>query len=341
LIGLTLGIGFGAINSGNNLLFLILGMLLSLIVVSGVLSELSLRGVTIARVFNAGFHAGQETLLALEITNTKRFFSSYSLEVEELLGGAPGARQLSAYALVVRPGESVRVAIRMSFQRRGVVQSAGLRVATRYPFSFFRKWLEISDPVELTIYPEVRSVAAPVLSGWAMGALESHGKIGRGGEYHGLREYRSDDDPRDIHWKSSARTGRLVLREYEQPADRRIIVVIPNMAFGGTEQATEAAEEGITEAASLAAHYAHVGWAVGLRSLDGTVNPDTGPVHLRGIFEHLARIPVHTSARGREILPVQGRADERIENVLVQHEALGPELSPAGFGAVHEVSRAV
>ena len=49
LIGITFGVGFAAINTGNNLLYLLLGMLLSLIVVSGVLSELSLRKLTVVR----------------------------------------------------------------------------------------------------------------------------------------------------------------------------------------------------------------------------------------------------------------------------------------------------
>ncbi len=45
-VGITLGVGFAAINTGNNLLYLLLGMLLALIVVSGVMSEISLRHLT-------------------------------------------------------------------------------------------------------------------------------------------------------------------------------------------------------------------------------------------------------------------------------------------------------
>ena len=48
-LGITLGVGFAAINTGNNLLYLLLGMLLSLIVVSGVMSDLSLRQLTVQR----------------------------------------------------------------------------------------------------------------------------------------------------------------------------------------------------------------------------------------------------------------------------------------------------
>src|SRR5262245_81585 len=48
-VGITLGVGFAAINTGNNLLYLLLGMLLALIIVSGLMSELSLRDLTVIR----------------------------------------------------------------------------------------------------------------------------------------------------------------------------------------------------------------------------------------------------------------------------------------------------
>src|SRR5262245_33888588 len=48
-VGITIGVGFAAINTGNNLLYLLLGMMLSLIIASGIMSELSLRALTVTR----------------------------------------------------------------------------------------------------------------------------------------------------------------------------------------------------------------------------------------------------------------------------------------------------
>ena len=48
-VGITLGVGFAAINTGNNLLYLLLGMMLSLIIASGIMSEMSLRDAHGAR----------------------------------------------------------------------------------------------------------------------------------------------------------------------------------------------------------------------------------------------------------------------------------------------------
>src|SRR5262245_56246883 len=56
---LTLGVGFGALNTGNNLLYLLLGLLLSMIVLSGVLSERALRHLRVRRLGADGAHAGE------------------------------------------------------------------------------------------------------------------------------------------------------------------------------------------------------------------------------------------------------------------------------------------
>jgi uncharacterized protein (DUF58 family) len=134
VIFITLGLGFGAVNSGNNLLYLILGMLLSLIIVSGVLSEYSVQKVTVRRRHGGGFHAGTPTLLPVEVTNDKTRLSSFSLEVEERLEAAARVDQRPAHVLLIGPGERVDAAIRVTAARRGVYPSEGLRIATHFPF---------------------------------------------------------------------------------------------------------------------------------------------------------------------------------------------------------------
>ncbi len=318
LIGLTLGLGFGTINSGNNLLYLVLGMLLSLIVVSGILSELSLRGVRVRRRFKAALHAGRETFLTIEVTNTKPRLSSFSIEVEEIFDEEDLATQRPAYALLLGPGETQQVALRLRVRKRGLHTSRGLRIATRYPFSFFRKSREVPDDLEYVVYPDVHAVAAPHLGSFAEGAVESQRRVGRGGEYHGLREHRYDDDPRDIHWKSSARIGRLVTREYERPADRRVWLLVPNAAEDDEKPTLAAVEMGISEAASLAAHYTAIGWAVGVRTIDGEVEPGGGPAQLLTLLHHLAVVPVHTGRAAGALDPID-KPGRKGESLLVRH----------------------
>ena len=70
-VGITFGVGFAAINTANNLLYLLLGMLLALIVVSGVMSELSLRGLTVVRRLPLRAQVGRPHLVEIEVFNRK------------------------------------------------------------------------------------------------------------------------------------------------------------------------------------------------------------------------------------------------------------------------------
>src|SRR3977135_3563862 len=66
-VGITLGVGFAAINTGNNLLYLLLGMLLALIIVSGLMSELSLRDLTVVRRLPLRAQVGRPHLVEIQL----------------------------------------------------------------------------------------------------------------------------------------------------------------------------------------------------------------------------------------------------------------------------------
>ena len=334
LIFVALGLGFAAINTGNNLLYLVLGMLLSLIAVSGVLSELTLRGVVVRRRYQSTVYAGRETFLTVELPNTKRRLSSFSVEVEEELAPGTVTEQRPGYALVLGPGERKLVALRIRFGRRGVHRSAGLRIATRFPFGFFRKWRVAEETVEIVAFPAVHPIQAPTLADIASGTVITQRRVGRGDEYHGLREHAVGDDIRDIHWKASARQGRLMTREYEDAADRQVWLLVPNAVTHESPAGHAAAEAGISAAASLASHYCDLGWAVGLRTLDGGIEAGTGPTQLHAILDHLARVPLH---RPEARLPLSAPPRSGGARLLVRHASQREVRVDATFDRLHEV----
>src|SRR5207253_7963681 len=114
-MGLTLGIGLAAINTGNNLLFLVLGMLLASIVISGVLSEQSLREVRIERRLPAGAAAGQPALIGLVARNGKKRAPSFSLELREKGGDIQGR----GFLVVLGAQQTAEIAYRFLPHRRG------------------------------------------------------------------------------------------------------------------------------------------------------------------------------------------------------------------------------
>ena len=66
---LTLGVGFAALNTGNNLMYMVLSLLLSFLVLSGVLSESALRGIQVRRLLPAELVAEREAIVGVEVSN--------------------------------------------------------------------------------------------------------------------------------------------------------------------------------------------------------------------------------------------------------------------------------
>jgi len=201
-VALTLAIGFAAINTGNNLLYLLLGMMMSLIVGSGVLSELSLQKLTVERRPPDRIFAGSPFLMGIALCNPRKRLPSFSIEVEDMLGG--DALERRCYFLKTPAGRTQVTSYRHSFDRRGAYRFTGFRVSTRFPFTFFRKSRELDQAGEVLVFPAVFPVTPPASDAESPSEQHTH-KLDRRGDFFALREYQEGDDPRDIHWRKSAR----------------------------------------------------------------------------------------------------------------------------------------
>lgn len=223
-IFITFGVGVAAINTGNNLLYLLLGMLLSLIVVSGVLSELSLRHLTVTRRLPPRAQVGRPHLVEIEVYNHKQRVPSYAIEVEDLRAGQPADKR--CFFLKISPRSAQVAAYRRTPARRGRDNHVGFRVATRFPFGLFEKSREVAADDELIIYPAVDPVRLPQMeSGTRLGGESALGR-GTGDEIHGLRLMREGDDPRDIYWRKSTLPDQRVLRERATDTRRDVAFAI-------------------------------------------------------------------------------------------------------------------
>ena len=127
-VGITLGVGFAAINTANNLLYLLLGMLLALIVVSGIMSELSLRDLTVVRRLPLRAQVGRAHLVEIEVFNHKSRIPSYAIEVEDLRAGQPADKR--CFFLKISPKSAQVAAYRRTPAKRGRDRHVGFRLAT-------------------------------------------------------------------------------------------------------------------------------------------------------------------------------------------------------------------
>ena len=262
----VIGVSLAAINTGNNLLFLILSSLIAVILMSGILSSVTLSGVELRLELPEHIFAGQAVRAIVELENEKLTLPSFSLRVE-------GAAEKTAKAAVLetpvyfpylpRKGRT-RQAVPLIFPRRGVYQQEAFRIVTRFPFGFLQKARRVTLRAEALVYPSIElgqdlREALPSLEG----AIESARK-GQGHDLHALRNYQPADSARHVHWKASARSGVLMVREFSRENDRRVLLIFdPRVDWEETDpratELREAFERGVTLCSSIAWHFAETG----------------------------------------------------------------------------------
>jgi uncharacterized protein (DUF58 family) len=216
-----------AVNTGNNLLFLILACLLAGILISGVLSRIVLTGIELKFDLPDHIFAEQPVLAEVELRNDKPAWPSFSIRV---IGGS----KKSPAEILTRPVffpyiprmSAARQKVELRFPRRGVYRQDSFGIRTRFPFGFFEKTRQVDSNLEIAVYPRVEPTeqfyeVLPLLTG----EMASYFR-GRGHELHSLRDYLNTDSARFVDWKVTAKTGRLVVREFAREDERRVLLVL-------------------------------------------------------------------------------------------------------------------
>ena len=274
----AVGLGFAAMNTGNNLLYLLVSMLLGLIIVSGVLSEQSMRRLRFSPVVPDDVFAGRPAPLGVQLGNRKRWRTSYSLTVD-VVGANPSP---SAYVPRLPASDEQIVTWEAAFPARGRHPFPALRISTRFPFGLFLKSGQVVVDAAVIVYPAVRPIDAVARRQLAAGGASIR-RRGRGTELYNLRDYHAGDEPRMVHWRSSAKTGGLVVRELEADTAADVRIVLDG---GGADR--EALERGLSDAASLVVHLARSGGAIELTGPGIHVPPGRGRDHRRRLLTALA-----------------------------------------------------
>ncbi len=302
-VGVTLGVGFAAVNTNNNLLFLVLGLMLGLIIVSGILSEIALRGLTISRQLPRRVEAEASFAVELKLHNGKAHTTSFSVELRDEIDGQPFRRR--CFFLRLAPGESQAIAYHCERHERGRSHFSGTMASTRYPFGLFekRRFFALTDDIIVLPARLPLRLAHQLAAGGENGLLTD--QRGPGQEFLELRDISPGDDPRNIHWRSSARLSRLLVREnHAEPRGLVEIVLDPALREDSTPARLEL-EHNIRIAGTIVRDVLDSG---------GVVRLITGPERIIEArekreaiaqLEHLALLEVTTDGRSP---PPRGRA---------------------------------
>lgn len=240
---LTLGIGLVAVNTGHNLFYLVFALLLSVVIVSGLLSERVLRGIVVHRHGPSEVTARVPFAVVLEVRNPHQRKISYALTVSDE-GDFFGRRPLG-FLPTLGPGESKSFPYLAQAETRGMHRFGSVRLVTRFPFGLFEKVRIIPLEESFIAYPALRESSR--LRALASGRDRIGTKKWRWGEeVLGLRPALHEDDHRFIHWRTSARAGQLMVKEFVEEIEYPRPVFFDNRGNEG-----ERFEHAVEIAASL------------------------------------------------------------------------------------------
>ena len=143
---MTLLLGFAAVNTGNNLLFLIVSALLGFMAVTGVFGWLNIRRLRLDVAFPDEIYSGTETIITLKLHN-RRFLPSFLIRVD-LFG-------THADCPVVERGESLPIPLVATFNGRGEKQAGVCRVSSIFPVNFFVRFKTHHLDSRFVIFPRL------------------------------------------------------------------------------------------------------------------------------------------------------------------------------------------
>lgn len=286
-IAATLVVGVTATNTGNNALYLVLAVQLGILVASGLVSWRNLTALELRLEPPGEVFAGRPASLGIVVRNASRWSPRW-LVLAAVERGGP------AMLIPFLPRGGVgRGRLDLLLKKRGRHRFRAVHVASLFPVGLFRKGLRYDAGLEVLVFPELFE-AAPETGAEARRAGEhATRRAGWGHDLHALRAFRPGDDPRAIHWKQTARTGRLIYKEREAEDNRRLTILLDNAILDPADPAAaprraERFERLVSEAATAATDFLARGLEVELLTRESWVPSGRGPRQRLQVLETLA-----------------------------------------------------
>jgi uncharacterized protein (DUF58 family) len=298
---ISLLVGLAALNSQANLLYLMFGLAMGGLLVSGVLSSRMNRSCQLlARQIHSQVVVGRPFTIRYLLRNRRAWGRAYSLHVEE----KATTPQLTAAPEVFVPSipadSTVEAEVTALAKQRGHFRLGALRLSTRFPFRLLTRYQTYTLSQEVVVLPALGRLHRDLLAEVSDGAVRRRRRrqwISSSEEYSGVREYRPGDNPRLIHWHRSARTGQLIIRETSRHRPDRLMIVLDLTTNADDPLRHQSIESIVSCAATLACEGLergfHVGLVVNAEPLV-VLGPAGGWRHRPRILTALAKLPNET-----------------------------------------------
>lgn len=275
-----------AFNTGTNLLYLLLGGVISLILLSVFLAGLNLRKISGQCEAPPYAERGSPFYVQVRLENRKRLFPAIGLRLER----GRKSRKSLGFVMKLPAQRAARLQLEEQFNRRGAHRLPTYRIVSGFPFGLFDRFQSIESQVEVLVHPRIHTVRTVSFAQQSGARYLARHASGDGDEYFGLREYQPGDDMRHIAWRISARMGEWMIREWARDNSRFVIFALDTARDAGVEDFDERFEDAVELAASLAVTMLHRHYSVGLACGGKIIEPAEGTAQERRILDWLARI---------------------------------------------------
>lgn len=227
-------------------------------------------GLSCERTAPLSCSEGERVTITLQVTAIgalPRFFLRVGDRLPRWLRAVGDGPQM---ILQLRPGESQSVTYMLEPEKRGVYALGPAQAMTTDPLGFYAYKQDLQCTGDLLVYPSVIPLRQLFVEGggtWGRESQDEGSMRGDGLDFHGVREYRTGDDLRRVHWRTTARTGKLAVMEYNQGMTGDVLLALDlnRDAYAGTGEGPDGALEcAVRIAAAVAAYLLGNGYAVRL-----------------------------------------------------------------------------
>ena len=346
--GAIVVVTLAAVLSANNLLFLILAAMLSILAISGFVSKLTLAGLEIDLLLPPHISARRTIRATVRLKNLKRWMPSFSIRVT----GAPPSRvaahsnispsgyEGALFFPVIPGGVTVEEPIELRFPTRGRHSERAFQLTTGFPFGFAERRETVTLRHDVIVYPcldprpSFQSLADSIA-----GEIEAW-RRGPGHDFYRIRPYEVLESARHVDWKATAHTRSLQVREFARDEDQMIVIFLD---LDATPDQRAWFETAVECAAFVAFRLSETGHRVRLLTQDfDMASPAEGDIH--AILTYLALVSSRAGARApgpdqSSPLQIVLSANPERMSVLGWGRGQGSRiLGPDSLGEVHPPS---
>ncbi|MCX8084331.1 MAG: DUF58 domain-containing protein [Calditerrivibrio sp.] len=218
---LTVFMGFSAINTNNNLVFIVVSFMLAVMGISGFVGKNNIHRLSF-KIYPVGdIFANKDGEFTLEIYNNKKFLPSVALKLFIL--------NTQKDIFFISPASSSRSFVNIKFNKRGLHKLESIMIESPYPFNFFVRYKYYKIDSEITVFPEPANILVSTDNYNIIGdSNDSSKKTMKLEELSNIRSY-SNDPAKRIFWKQFAKTGELYTKEYTGEDSRSFQIVFEDL----------------------------------------------------------------------------------------------------------------